>query len=410
MTGNMADQNAVLIIGSGRSGRGMLGELYHKSGFRIVFADNNSALVNGLRAAGHYSVEMTDLKSGRKTESIVTDFTVLDTVADHAAYIEQLAVNRWVSTALMPEAFDQVMEDMAEAALLRLSRGTNESQFITLGANFVGMEAYCTQKLRAILGEERWNAFSQHTHLVMSIVDRKNLLPRCPNPQDPYRVEGDNKPVLRVEDLPSLHDTAGRPPFFRLESGLEHAMAIKIWSGNLVQCSMAFVAIQKGITGTYEASWDPDASRCAFYAAREGYRAVAAEYGLPPRSAEEEKAPVCIFRGKYLNDSLARLIRDPIRKLGRRERFIGPALCCVKHGIVPYYIAKSCAHVFLYDRRDDPQSAEIQRYLRKNGIAAAVSHFCQLDTSQRDDSIVHQMIVAAYLDITHDSPLEEICP
>ena len=406
----MTNQNTVLIIGSGRSGRGMLGELYHKAGFHIVFADNDPSLVNGLRAVGHYSVEMTDLKSGAKEESVITDFAVLNTVADRAAYIEQLATSRWISTALMPAAFDRVMEDVAEAALLRLSRGTSEPQFITLGANFVGMETYCTQKLRTLLGEDRWNAFSQNTHLIMSIVNRKNLLPRCPDTQDPYRVEGDNKPVLRVEDLPALRNAADRPPFFRLESGLDRAMAIKIWSGNLVQCSMAFIAIQKGITGTYEASWDPDASRCAVYAAREGYRAVAAEYGLPPRSAEEEKAPVCVFRGKDFNDSLARLIRDPIRKLGRQERFIGPALCCVRHGIVPYYITKSCAHVFLYNCKDDPQSVTIQRYLHENGIDAAVSHFCQLDPSQHDDSIVQQMIAAAYLDITHASPLEETGP
>lgn len=211
----MTNQNTVLIIGSGRSGRGMLGELYHKAGFHIVFADNDPSLVNGLRAVGHYSVEMTDLKSGAKEESVITDFAVLNTVADHAAYIEQLATSRWISTALMPAAFDRVMEDVAEAALLRLSRGTSEPQFITLGANFVGMETYCTQKLRTLLGEDRWNAFSQNTHLIMSIVNRKNLLPRCPDTQDPYRVEGDNKPVLRVEDLPALRNAADRPPFFR---------------------------------------------------------------------------------------------------------------------------------------------------------------------------------------------------
>ena len=82
----MTNQNTVLIIGSGRSGRGMLGELYHKAGFHIVFADNDPSLVNGLRAVGHYSVEMTDLKSGAKEESVITDFAVLNTVADHAAY------------------------------------------------------------------------------------------------------------------------------------------------------------------------------------------------------------------------------------------------------------------------------------------------------------------------------------
>ena len=107
----MTNQNTVLIIGSGRSGRGMLGELYHKAGFHIVFADNDPSLVNGLRAVGHYSVEMTDLKSGAKEESVITDFAVLNTVADHAAYIEQLATSRWISTALMPAAFDRVMED-----------------------------------------------------------------------------------------------------------------------------------------------------------------------------------------------------------------------------------------------------------------------------------------------------------
>ena len=110
----MTNQNTVLIIGSGRSGRGMLGELYHKAGFHIVFADNDPSLVNGLRAVGHYSVEMTDLKSGAKEESVITDFAVLNTVADHAAYIEQLATSRWISTALMPAAFDRVMEDVAE--------------------------------------------------------------------------------------------------------------------------------------------------------------------------------------------------------------------------------------------------------------------------------------------------------
>lgn len=31
----------VVIIGAGRSGRGMLGELYSRSGFHIIFADKD---------------------------------------------------------------------------------------------------------------------------------------------------------------------------------------------------------------------------------------------------------------------------------------------------------------------------------------------------------------------------------
>lgn len=397
----------VLIIGSGRSGRGMLGEMFYNAGYQITFADRDAKLVEGLRQAGQYAVEMTNLKSGHRKECTVSGFHVLNTEQDRTAYLDLLASIPWISTALMPEAFDQVIQDLAEAARLRQVKGIQTEQFITLGANFVGLKEYCTAKLKDQLSPEEWLAYNTHSHLVMSIVNRKNLLPEKKDPQDPYRVVGDDKPVLRVEISPELESMPTRPPFFQLESGLDQAMAIKIWSGNLVQCSMAFVALQGGLTGTYEASFHPVASRYAFFAAREGYQAVAAEYGLPPRSPEEELYPVTLFRSKDFNDSLLRLVRDPIRKLGRNERFIGPALCCVRHQIVPYYITRCCAYAFLYNNSQESQSMELQRYLKKWGIEQTVQDICQLKPQEPDDRQVWQLIVNAYRDITAENPLNQ---
>lgn len=397
-----------MIIGSGRSGRGMLGELFYRAGYSITFADRDPELVEGLRRVGRYTVGMTNLKSGRREEHTVSSFHVVDTQRDRAAYLNLLASVPWVSTALMPEAFDQVILDLAEAAKLRRAQGIQREQFITLGANFVGLKDYCITGLKALLSPEEWSEYSAHSHLVMSIVNRKNLLPKEAAPQDPYRVEGDDKPVLRVETSPALKAAPDRPPFFQLESGLDQAMAIKIWSGNLVQCAMAFVAIQDGLTGTYEASYHPTASRYAFFAAREGYQAVAAEYGLPPRSPQEELAPITLFRTKGFNDSLLRLVRDPIRKLGRNERFIGPALCCIRHQIVPYYITRCCAYVFLYNNPQEDQSVELQRCLQKWGIEQTVQHFCQLNPRQPGERQVWQLIVNAYRDITAENPLNQL--
>lgn len=397
--------NQVLVIGSGRSGRGMLGELYHQAGFQITFADNNPALVNGLRQAGRYTVQMTNLKSGARKEREVSGFSVVDTVREHEDYIRLLGSVTWISTALMPEAFDQVIADLAEAARLRIAHGLQNEQFITLGANFVGLEEYCVSGLQKQLSQEELGQYTAFSHLVMSIVNRKNLLPKFVDPKDPYRVEGDDKSVLRVEDSPALRSATGRPGFFRLESNLGSAMAIKIWSGNLVQCSMAFVALQDGLTGTYEASFHPLASRYAFFAAREGYRAVAAEYHLPDRTPEEERGPIQVFRNPEFNDSLLRLVRDPIRKLRRRERFIGPALCCVKHHIVPYFISRCCAYAFLYHDPQDAQSQELHSYLSEYGIEQAVRQFCQLDIDDPSDCQVWQLVVDAYRDVTGENPM-----
>lgn len=400
-------RDTALVIGAGRSGRGMLGELYHSCGYHVIFADVKTDLVDGLNRVGRYGVRKTSLATGASEEVVVDDFEALDVARDRERYIQALATTTWISTALMPEDFEQVATDVVEAARVRSRMVDPPEQFITLGANCVGLEGIFASQLKRLLEGRPLEQSLTGTHLVMSVVNRKNLLPKTPDASDPYLVVGDDKPVLRVEDLPSLRARADRPAFFALEHGLDAAMAIKIWSGNLVQCTMAFAALSRGRTGTREASWDPLASRLAYYAGDEGYRAVAAEYGLAPRTAGERRRPVEVFRTPSFDDSLLRIVRDPIRKLARNDRLIGPALCCMRHGILPYFITRGCAYAFLYSNESDRQAVELQRTLSKRGIEQSVWDICQLDQKSEDERVVHDLIVAAYLDITQRNPMDE---
>lgn len=242
----------------------------------------------------------------------------------------------------------------------------------------------------------------------MSIVNRKNLLPpEQERTEDAYRVIGDDKPVLRVEDSEELCACPNMPSFFRLEKNLSAAMVVKIWTGNLVQCSMAFVALAHGLTRSCEAAYHPVASRYAYYAAAEGYNGVAREYGLPPRTAEQAREPVAVFRTRNVDDSLFRIVREPIRKLGRNDRLIGPALCAAKQGILPYYICRSCAYAYLYQNEEDPQSVALQRLLGQKGIYAAVREVSQLDPEAAEEKLVLELIVNSYYDISGQDPLRE---
>ena len=196
------------------------------------------------------------------------------------------------------------------------------------------------------------------------------------------------------------------PVFFRLEKNLSAAMVVKIWTGNLVQCSMAFVALSYGITGSYEASMHPVASRYAYYAAAEGYAGVAAQYGLPPRTPEGARQPVTVFRTTSVDDSLFRIVREPIRKLGKNDRFIGPALCAIRHGVTPYYICRSCAYAYLYRNEQDPQSLQLQELLGEKGIRDTVCQISNLDPQIPEEKLVLDLIVNAYLDICGTDPLQ----
>lgn len=396
----------VVIIGAGRSGRGMLGEMYYTDGESIVFADNDAALVSGLRRQGYYTVKKSNMTSGESHETRVEGFGILDTVSDHEAYIRAMCEAEIISTALMPDAFDQVIKDIAEMVRARMKSKDTHMQFITLGANYVGLLEYFDTKLREELNAEETVWFDRHVRLVMSIVNRKNLLPPADEQtEDAFRIIGDDKSVLRVEDIKELRELPEIPGFFRLEKNLSAAMVVKIWTGNLVQCSMAFVALAHGLTRSYDAAYHPLASRYAYYAAAEGYAGVAAKYGLPARTPEQAREPVAVFRTKSVDDSLYRIVRDPIRKLGKNDRFIGPALCAVKQGILPYYICRSCAYAYLYRNESDPQSIVLQKMLSGKGIRATVMEVSQLDPQVPEERLVLELIVNAYYDISGQDPL-----
>lgn len=398
-------RGCVTIIGTGRSGRGMLGEMYHGAGYHITFADIKDELVDGLRRQGYYTVQMTDMKTGESEERKVDGFDIVHAVREKERYLEALIHSDLVSTALLPGDFDAVIGDLAAAVRLRRRRGIRTLLFITLGANYVGLYEYFQEKMAAALAGEDLDYYHMYIRLVMSIVNRKNLLAgEEERKKDPYRIIGDNKAVLRVEESEELAACPYLPPFFRLEKGLGAAMAVKIWTGNLVQCSMAFVALQDGLKDTYEASYHKEAARYACYASAEGYRAVAAEYGLPPR---DDRQMVTIFRNPGLKDSLYRIVREPIRKFGRNDRFIGPALCCMRHGILPYYITRCLAYGFLYFNEADPQSLELQGFIREHGIGQAILRFCQLDLERQEEKVVYELVLNAYRDIAGQNPFEE---
>lgn len=389
---------SVTIIGAGRSGRGMLGELFQREGgrYRVTFVDCDSALINGLRTQGYYHVTMNNLKEHTQSTVKVEGFELIDAWKQPEAYHESVARADMVLTALLPDAFEDAMDHLATAIRLRMRLGLRTVLPITLGANYVGLYETYRKGLLSRMDPEETAYFEQYILLVMSIVNRKNLLPESDERLDPYHIIGDDKSVLRVEDLPALREAPVCPSFFRFEKNLSAAMAIKIWAGNLVQCSMAFVALRYGLDNTYDAAYHPLASRYAYYAAQEGYWGVSREYGLSEDPIERAVKQVCVFRNETFRDSLHRIAREPLRKMGRNDRFIGPALLCLKYGRTPYFIAKCCAYGFFYRASDDPQSLRMGEEIARDGIEKVILHYTGLDIDVPEEKLLFDLICNAY--------------
>ena len=73
-----------------------------------------------------------------------------------------------------------------------------------------------------------------------------------------------------------------------------------------------------------------------------------------------------LFR-RNIKDAFTRVAADPKTKLSRDNRFVGPALLCMKHHILPFYLAKGIAYGFLYRDESDIASIEITNYVKEHG-------------------------------------------
>ena len=103
--------------------------------------------------------------------------------------------------------------------------------------------------------------------------------------------------------------------------------------------------------------------------------------------------------GDFITAKLDADVRDPVErviakmdeKLSRENRFVGPALMCLDHGIVPFYLARGIAYGLACLARE--RDVELED-------AAAVRAFAKEVCGLTDDDwILLDLVVKQYADI-----------
>lgn len=390
----------VTIIGSGRTGRGMLGELfYSEKNFDLVFADIDSKLVDTLREQGYYTVEQKNLLTGTIRKTRVDNFHAVDVKRDHAAYIDFLAESEIVATAVFPESLDAVAADLAEMVSLRNNRHIVAPVAVILGGNYVGLKPRFDTAMTALLSEPEKDHYNKYVTLITSKANRKVVYPDVLQ-EDALALTGDDKPVLQVDNAFRFGPDWNMPSFFEPIDSCELGMIKKIWNENLLHCSLGFMGAYAGCETINQIASDKRAWELAKYAWFEGRRALELEYGMPMPSDKEVRETFEKFTSPFFSDQISRIVRQPIRKLQANDRFLGPAFLCMKHGIVPYFIFHAAAYGFCYTDETEPQSVQIAEVLKEKELSAAVSTICGINENEEKSRFARDMITAAIREIT----------
>jgi mannitol-1-phosphate 5-dehydrogenase len=84
------------------------------------------------------------------------------------------------------------------------------------------------------------------------------------------------------------------------------------------------------------------------------------------------------FANPYLPDTVDRVGRQPLRKLSRNERLIGPAAELAERDVRPQHLLATVDAALSFDVPDDPESVELQQLLRTLPAAEATERICGL--------------------------------
>ncbi len=382
----------LLVIGAGNIGRGVIGGLFYESGYHLYIYDIMAEKMKKLKQQGTYLIERVG--SDSQYRIVVDDFDVLE-CDDTKDLLEHMKKVDLIACCVYEGAFPSICECLKEAVAYRAVHNDHPMN-VLLCVNALGAPDYFEKTLmNALHDNQKARKYLKDKVGICQVMVGMAAMPssKALLEEDEFAVTTKLDGHIGIDEEPFK----GTLPVVKQTNGVSKGKAQiyrKVYTGNMKHCMLAFLGHAKGysyIRDTYDDEWIEACAYGAFYEAEE---AIQAEYDFDENDRKEwidfiVKAP----KNRGLADPFIRVAADLKTKLSRTNRFVGPALLCVKHRIVPYYLAKGIAYGFLYRNDEDAGSVEITDYVKAEGIEKAVIKYCGLTD---EDWILRQLILTQY--------------
>jgi mannitol-1-phosphate 5-dehydrogenase len=344
-------------FGAGNIGRGFVAQFLHASDYEVVFADVNDELIQALQAQSSYTVH--EIGEGA-TERVVEGYRAINTRTNDADVVAEIAAADLVTTAVGARVLPFVAPLIARGIA---ARTRSEPLIIVACENAIN----ATDALAAEVHRVNPDASAAFANCA---IDR--IVPEQPGGGG-LDVTLDAFAEWAIDRTPIM----GTPPELNgviWVDDLTPYIERKLFTLNTGHAAAAYHGTIAGIVTIREALATP--------AVADQVRAVLAEtktllmdkHGF---TADEQQAYIdkTIQRvsNPHLPDTCERVGRNPLRKLSRYERFIGPAAQLAERGLETSALMRAVGAALQFHSPDDAESIELRELLASNRTAAELA-------------------------------------
>ncbi|QHC56269.1 mannitol-1-phosphate 5-dehydrogenase [Rathayibacter tanaceti] len=342
-------------FGAGNIGRGFVGLILHGAGYELVFADVNSELIGRLAAADSYEVH----EVGEDSATHVVDrFRAIDSAAEEEALVREIAAADIVTTAVGPNILRFVAPVIARGLAARDESAPRLA--VMACENAINATRLLQTEVAAALGSDEWERLRTRAVFADTAVDRI-----VPNQETGQGLDVTVESFFEwVIDRTPFEGAEPELPGATYVDDLEPFIERKLFTVNTGHATAAYVGFAAGAHKLSDALALPDVHDAVKAALEDTKALLVAKHGFT--DAEQQaylEKTLARFANPYLTDTVDRVGRQPLRKLSRHERFVGPAAELAERGRTPDGLLAAIAAALRFDVPEDPQSVELRQKL-----------------------------------------------
>lgn len=375
--------NTALIFGAGKTGRGFAAHLAFLGGYDIVLIDKNRQLISDLKDAGQYRIQILD----NEEKSDIINFSGAYHI-DDVSWQDEFVTTSLVFTAVFGNNLEELATHLTPAFQKRYAANPKQVLTIITCENITNAASLLKDGVGKNLGSEKEIWISEYIGFSESIIFRTCLEATAEQPSLTIRAQnffelpcdGDAvKETLQVHGLKPLKN-------------FSHQLRRKIYTYNCINAVITYLGAKKGYTQLYDAGNDEAILQTARKAANETSLAQITEFHFDPKEQEEwTNAAFAKFSDKNIPDPIERNGADPVRKLSRDDRLIGPALLAMKHGIYPEGLLEGIMACF--DYFDSNKNFKVSDLIKEKGINSVLQEVCGLSKYEALFTLIKERVI-----------------
>lgn len=360
-------------FGAGNIGRGFIGSLLYQSGYEVCFVDVNTEIVNLINEKKEYRVV---LASETSEESIVKNVTAVNSMTNPEEVINRIAQADLITTAVGPNILAIIADIIAKGLRKRAEQNTQKLNVIAC-ENMIGGSTLLKEKVYEKISEEEKSLFDQLYAFPDSAVDR--IVPNQVNEDklmvsvEPFYewVVDETKMIGDIPEIQGITYVKNLTPYIER----------KLFTVNTGHAITAYIGYYYGMDTVKKAIDNEQVLSIVRGALNESGSVLIKKYSFDAQQHWKYVDKIINrFLNPYISDEVVRVARSPIRKLGRNDRLVSPAVQYLELlGKAPENLVKGIATALLYDYQEDPEAVQVQTKIQQAGFEKSVYEFCGLE-------------------------------